>query len=424
MIGAATASEVALEDCGTATLPADGCAVVQLPFAFPFGGTPRTQARVFLHGVVGFDMAYQGSALPNAQLPSTTASFVGLAPFWQSLRQSVTGAARTGRIFMDQGTGPKGGFAVIQWAGFWSATATSAQPVDLNFEVVLFEDGDFDFRYGTMSGAALPASVDGWEASIGWQVPGGGTGRSVLFHQKPDRSLGGVSLGFRLGALPTVGSIPLRPLSLGQATYTLQATNPAGTTTATASVMVHPRATLGGVRVVEAFPEPNQLFTVAWTATNATEVRVERPQVNPQDPIDVLCTVLPAQPQSCQLQEASVGTHSYVVRAVGAGHGDEREAALDVRLYPPFSIGSFTATPTEVAAAPGDVTLAWTTTNADTLTLTANGAAVDISAEPLAIGSVTVEVDVETAFVLTATSQGRTKTASVTVTIAPPPDDE
>jgi len=424
--GLGTASEVTLEDCGTATLPTDGCALVQLPFAFPFDGAPRTQARVFLHGVLGFDTSYQGTALPSVQLPSTSASFVGLAPFWQSLRQSVTGSARRGRIFVDQGTGPKGRYAVIQWAGFWSATATSAQPVDLNFEVVLFEDGDFDFRYGTMSGASLPASTDGREASIGWQVQGGAAGRSVLFHQKPDRGLGGVSVGVRLGALPTVGSLALRPFSLGQATYTLQATNPAGVTTATASVTVHSRATLGNVRVVEAFPEPNQDFTVAWTATNATEVRVERPQANPQDPIEVLCSVLPAQTQSCKLQEASVGTFSYVVRAIGAGYADEREAALDVRLYPPFSIDSFTATPTEVATAPGDVTLDWTTTNADTLTLTANGTPVDVSAAPRAAGSVTVEVDAETTFVLTATSQGRTKTATTTVTIAPPPppDDE
>jgi len=417
--GRSSAVEVSLADCGAATMPDDGCAEFQLPFAFPYGGVTRTHARVFLHGALGFDVGYEGASLPAVELPSTAAPFVDLAPYWQPLAQSVAGATRVGRIFVDEDVGPSGRFAVIQWAGFWSAGATSGQPVDLNFEIVLFENGDFDFRYDRMSGPA--AQVNGSGASIGHQSQAGTEGRSVAYRREIERGLEGVSIGFRPSALPMAGSFPVIPLFLGTTSYTLTATNPAGSITATASLTANAAATLSGVQVVEAFPEPNQPFTVTWTATGVSEVRVERPQGDRvDDPIDVLCTVLPAAPQSCQLQETTAGVHAYVVRAVGFGAGNDLTFDLEVELLPPFSIDSFTATPAAVTVG-DDVTLTWTATDAESLELTANGVAVEITGLPLAGASVTVEVAVDTTFVLTAQSRGRIRTETRTVTAEPPP---
>lgn len=421
----ATAIELVLGDCGAAVMPEEGCTSAVLPFSFPWDGQPRDQVRVFLHGALGFDLSYLGASSGPVALPSPAKSFVDLAPFWQELRASVPGQARTGKIWFDHGTGPRGRWAAIQWKGFWVAAANSSQQVDLNFEVVLFESGDFDYRYGTMSGASLAAWTDGRHASIGHQRQGGASGRSVLFQQAIEGGLGNFSIGFRSDVLPAGGSFEVLGLFPGASTYTLTASNHAGSETATATVTTHPRVTLTGVQVVDAFPVPNTPFRVKWTATNAAEVRVERPQTDPDDLPVVLCTVLPAQPQQCDLQEGAVGFYDYVVRAVGRGAADEQIAALQVEVLPSFSIDSFGAAPGVVTKG-DEVTVTWTTTNADTLTLTANGASVNIASLSKGSDSIAVTVTADTTFVLTATSRGRTLTesASVVANDPPPPPEE
>ncbi len=420
-----TAAELQLSDCGPAQLPADGCVDVNLPFSFPYDGQLHSQARVYLHGVIGFDRSHAGGAQPNVELPSSQAPFIALAPFWQQLRTSVPDATREGRIFLESATDDHGDYVAIQWAGFWAASSTAAQPVDLNFEVVLYASGDFDFRYGRMQGADQLQWVDGRQASIGYQSAGGTQGRSISFQQAIDGGLDGLAFGVRPATLPAIGSIRALPLSLGTFDYTLTASGGGGSSTASGSVTVHPPVTLDDVRLVEAFLEPHTPFTIAWTTTGASEVRVELPQVAPEDPVVVLCTVLPSQTQHCVLQEAVEGTYTYAVRAIGFGQMDEQVVEIDVTVLPPFSIDSFAATPSTVAPLE-EVSLSWTTTNATSIALTANGVAVDVSALSPLTDSTTLEVEVDTTFVLTATSHGRTLSESRTVLVEEPeePDAE
>lgn len=418
-----TATVFPLVACGGPQPPADGCVDIGLPFGFPYDGQVRTSARVFLHGAIGFDPTYQGPSDQVAELPSSTSSFVQLAPFWQPLRQSVPGSTRVGRIHLDSGTDLEGAYVVIQWSGFWSASSSNAQVSDLNFQVVLRPSGDFEFRYGAMSSASLPSAVDGSEASIGYQLDGGIEGRSLSFEEAIRGGLGGRSFRVRTGGLQGMGSFSVVRLTPGPSTYTLSATNGVGKSTASATVTAHPPVSLEAVHVVEAFPEAGAPFTIRWTGAFAQEVRVERPQEDPEDEIVVLCTVLPSDPQECVLEEPTAGDYAYVARAIGGGAFDEAVVELEVEVLPVFSIDAFTALPTAIS--PGEeVTLSWTTTNAEAITLTANGEGVDVgSLSPLG-DSLTLTLDESTDFVLTAMSRGRTKSEISSVTVEDPPEEE
>lgn len=409
---APTAQVVALSDCG-----GEGCADISLPFDFPYGGQLFGQARVLQNGAISFDTSHAGDFEGIEELPSSAAGHIALAPFWQPLVPSVPGGGRVGRILYDQGADAKGAFVVIQWEGFWSQGATAGDAVDLNFQVVLYTDGDFDFRYGRMVGAGVSR---GEQASIGYQLPGGVEGRSLSFQQALDTGLDGFAFGIRLGSLPAIGSLQALPLSLGTTAYRLVAENGAGSTQVQASVTAVDGVRLEGVHVIEEFPEVGQAFTLAWTAVNASEVRVERPRADPEDPLEapvVLCVLAPTDDQSCQLTESAPGTYTYVVRALGLGWGDEFVVEHEVELLSAFSIDAFQVTPEEITAGQ-QVTVSWATTGAEGLTLTANGNPVDITGLPLQGGSVQVEVWEDTVFVLTAESQGRSLTETVEVEVA------
>lgn len=115
--------------------------------------------------------------LPSA---ATAPRRVHLAPFWDDLHTRSSGrvhALRTG----------DGGY-VIQWSHVSKETGSSnSNEYDLNFQVVLFPNGAFEFRYGTMDpspnggSSCYPTSdcvgdANGASATIGYQDPSGARG--------------------------------------------------------------------------------------------------------------------------------------------------------------------------------------------------------------------------------------------------------
>lgn len=414
---------IPLGSCGPQQQAGEACAVVQLPFTFPFGGQSFDRVLVHEDGFLGFDTSYAGGFAGVAELPSTQAAHVALAPYWQPLRRTVPGAAREGRILYRTTIDATGVYAVIQWDGFWTEEATAADPAHLDFQVVLFPDGSFDFRYGTMEGPG--ASGEG--ASIGYQFPGGVEGRSISFQQAFVRGVGDLAFGLRWSALPTMGGVRTVHLHPGTVTFTLSADNGIDVVSAQTTVTVHPGVRLDEVRVVEPYPQVNEPFTITWTAERHARVQVEEPKADPNDPTEpvvVLCEVEPDDPQECTLVRSTTGTETFVVRAVGVLPGDEAVEAIEVRIYPTFRIDAFTATPNPVVVGE-EVTLSWATTGASTIELTANGTVVDVSGLSPAGDAIDVVVEEDTSFVLTASaSDGRVLTRTLEVTAEePPPDD-
>jgi len=223
-----------------------GCYQYTLPngFTFPFGGTDRTQIWIYNNGAIGFGTRGSGSGA-NAVMSATPGanSWVNLAPFWDGLAINTgdgeVSSANNGKIFTGSGTDPvRGDYVVVQWKNFWFPSSNGDDnPTSLNFEVVLFADGSFDYRYGTMSAvnAARITHAQGASATIGFQ-----TGTSRFVQISKDVAFPGGLSNFGFTFLPETleanGSWTVVPLA--DTNYTLTAENPVGSSTETLGVTV------------------------------------------------------------------------------------------------------------------------------------------------------------------------------------------
>jgi len=131
-------------------------------FTFTFDGAIRRFVNVCHPGVLMFDSHLTSATTFNAALPASGSQQIHLAPFWDDLSfTSQGGVILTGFV----GTGADREF-VVQYKNYSHKNALTAR---LNFEVVLRENGTFDFRYGDMVDDGGSDLVDGSSATIGWQ---------------------------------------------------------------------------------------------------------------------------------------------------------------------------------------------------------------------------------------------------------------
>src|SRR5690606_16918033 len=127
--------------------PGEDEVVVWHPFAnglqFPWGGELRSEVGVSENGYLTFDPNAEPEFW-NEDFPNPFNPEIAIAPFWDDL---VTRA--TGRVYA---LAQSDGSYVIQWAHVSRYHGSSnTNEYDLNFQVVLFPDGSFEFRYGTMA---------------------------------------------------------------------------------------------------------------------------------------------------------------------------------------------------------------------------------------------------------------------------------
>lgn len=156
-----------------------GYADVEIPFDFPYFGEAHRKVRVFVPGVVGLQTTSTTATGTNAALPSSTLYKFHLAPFWDSL---AIIDATTNRILT--WSNPEDKSFVIQWTNFNRSGATAASQYDMNFQVVLWEDGAFEYRYGKLAPPPTRnsscysddcrAEANGSSATIGYQTTDGG----------------------------------------------------------------------------------------------------------------------------------------------------------------------------------------------------------------------------------------------------------
>lgn len=227
----------------------ESCVLLQFPqgFEFPFAGDMKTAARVYLNGFVSFDLAeHEGT---NTGFPLGDASrarwngFVHLAPFWNNLNRAADGGSPTGNISYVLDSDAEGRrHLVIQWSNMWfNGVDFWSHSVDLNFQVILWEDGSFDYRYGTMQGTSQYASfAEGSRASIGVRYADGDAVQIHFSDSTINQTFpGGLqNFGFRFAApqLPPSGSIEAVPLETS--TYTLYSWD--GETSEDVTVTVNP----------------------------------------------------------------------------------------------------------------------------------------------------------------------------------------
>ncbi|HWV38405.1 MAG TPA: hypothetical protein VN033_08000 [Vulgatibacter sp.] len=197
--------------CDT-TYPDEDCPILTFPagFTFPFDGVPRTEARVYHNGLISFDTARTGNNWTNSSLPSSANAFAHLVLFWDDLFPGPH------PLMWDLGADSRGTFLVVQWTHFTNYAAV----LDLNFQAILWEDGAFEYRYGTMSPDTY---ARGSSATIGYQNYTGTSGLLISYDTEVP-GLPNSGYTFTPPSLPVNGNVQVSTTS--SRTYTLTAHGP------------------------------------------------------------------------------------------------------------------------------------------------------------------------------------------------------
>src|SRR5690606_28950052 len=122
----------------------DARANVNFPagFTFPYYGETYSSIRVSVDGWASFHPS-AGSWQVNQRLPIDSGyREVHLPVFWDDLH---TQSGRVDATFL-----PNPDRFIIQWSHV-GRSSPSTRGYDLNFQLVLFPDGRFEYRYGTMT---------------------------------------------------------------------------------------------------------------------------------------------------------------------------------------------------------------------------------------------------------------------------------
>ncbi|MFN7020145.1 MAG: hypothetical protein ACK4WH_02300 [Phycisphaerales bacterium] len=153
--GTLLATVSACDDCGE---------TVALPFFFSFLGTSYSDVWVTSNGFIQFGGANNVNFI-NAPIPTAGTPDTFLAPLWDDLNP---GAA--GDIYAQvDGVSPNQTFT-ISWEGCTQFALTTNE----NFQVVLFENGNVEFRYGDIT-----AETFAGDYTVGYEDGAGTAGRSV-----------------------------------------------------------------------------------------------------------------------------------------------------------------------------------------------------------------------------------------------------
>lgn len=309
--------------------PSDGgFADIEFPphFRFPFGGVEQDRIRVMENGHAGFNFDFTGPSGNYARLPRWSANSHGanahLIPFWDRLD-----ARGQGGIFYEFGQDERGQRLIVQWhevRSFYNIPNLS-----MSFQILLWEDGAFDFRYGSMT-SDDPDYHDASSATIGYQSPAGGHFHEIHYGTGSLPVPGGLShrgWAFREAVLPPTGSITLAGgVDLDQ--IVLTAKGPGGEAQDAEQLTVHPAITFTYMAPQEV--RVGETIAIEWKATNATSVRIER-----QSDSTPLCSHPPGSLDEgiCEIVEAVPGEYFYALTAEGPG-GQRLYGVRRVRVLP------------------------------------------------------------------------------------------
>lgn len=148
-------------------------------FTFSYYGTPRAAFRINTNGWIDFNVSgtpttFTGTptasqARTNTGLPATSLPNSTVAPFWDDL--NITGSGAT-RYVVVAGATAADDRLVVQWK---QAVKFGVATDNLNFQVWLFRDGRIQFHYGVMT-------AEGTSFSTGVENDGGTLGTQVFFN--------------------------------------------------------------------------------------------------------------------------------------------------------------------------------------------------------------------------------------------------
>ncbi len=178
-------SQAFVDACdGGEILAASPSAKLPLPFPFTLYGTTSSAARIGLPGVISFKDGKASMSGDNLALPSKSAPWPAIFPFWDDLGYPPSGGAVCARTL---GSAP-GRQVVITWKNL-DFLGSADQGGHLTFSAMLSEGSDrIDMVYDDMTGPTDRASggsatvgvqdIAGFAATSEFQLPDFGTGNA------------------------------------------------------------------------------------------------------------------------------------------------------------------------------------------------------------------------------------------------------
>lgn len=392
----------------------EGCATIAFPpgFEFPFGGDLHSAIRVIANGSLSFDFTYPWITFRNYDFPIILWGIdipIHIAPFWDDIAAA--------EVWYQFDSDAEGEFLVVQWTG----PVYDFPGSNIEVQAVLRDSGKFTFRYGNMTGQGDLMSeehVNGASATIGFQTPAYDVWHNLHFGHwefwwgdPMPGGLGGRAWTY-MPPLPPPGpngSVSFAPSESQTVTLTAHGKN--GDVSATVSIIVHEAPELVVVEPAEE-PQAGWPFELGWETDHVDAVEVRDSSGT------VLCTAAPEEVEegACLITEATPGTYTYTVRAVGA-LSSTAEEVVTIEVFPTFVLESFEAS-VEAVEPNAPVTLTWLTHGAAAMELTANG--VDIlppSASPDAGSTVHTPTEHTTYELTIHSADGRSRVAQVVVEV-------
>lgn len=407
--------------CGTDESWVPSCPLLEFPsgFLFGYGGRPYDRMKVFTNGLVSFDLARDNTMEPPSYEvedillptnPDGEDSSVGwgdlIAPFWSSMWRYDEDDSG---ILYELKTDPiRGRYLVTQWTENYDPVG--CYDTELPINLVLWEDGGFDFRYDVGRDPydySFNPDCHGAAAMIGYQLRGGTVGYQVSPFLEPVPS-GNISINsyvFTPIELALSGSIELNVPTTRTITLTAKSRGGAEVSQ-TVEVQAAPRPRLTSVEVATSTPSIHQPVTFDWTSSDLTALEIQ--DADGKSLCQAEEEFLPW--GSCTVTATTPGYHDFYV--VASGHrGSKITRIITVEFWPELQISEFKATPDSFDfGTANQVSLGWRTTGGSSLQLFANG--VDMSSslgDDIEEGEIILHPEESTLYQLVLHGEGRRK---------------
>jgi len=396
-------------ECSTSLLTT-GCVKLIFPdsFSFPFDGKIEPAVRINNNGFLSFQVDHlTSSSTLNSNFPtSSTYDYVHIAPFWDALTWNAD-RYPTGNIYYAlESNGDRGRSLTIQWK---DVTQTSNRKARLNFQVVLWEDGRFEYRYGDMEpGVDITEAVRGYangrSATVGYQTASKRSHDVIQYNTSVNNIWGSLSYRtFTYSQTPPLvrdGSYLWFPFASGPSvSAVMEAARGTQSHTKGVSVTIIDRPAIvltdrpDGVTV-------GTTFRLGWNTVNATSL------VLLDEGGTALCTAADQGEVNagfCEITETVEKIYNYTIRVVGQ-RGVTVEKPIEIVVYEPFSIKSFSLDKT-ILEEGEPLTVSWNTENAHHISLLANDVELLPSGAPSGPQSLVLpSITADTTFVLRVTN--------------------
>jgi len=421
---------------GTGT-PACPLLVFPAGFTFTYNGFTYDRVNVFQSGFISFDLNRDNSTTPTSAtqqpLPvnpggsgtNTSGWTEVIAPYWSNLGM-VAGSGIYYELITDD---PRGRYLVIEWHEMEQRAARFNCTENIGINLILWEDGGFDFRYkmGVTDTSTLGTALcNGSAASIGFQHDVGEAGHQISLNKAQVNGIGGKAWSMFPASMGPDGSVSV--LVPESQIFTLTAVGARGrTVTREVTVNTHlppsfvslttnpPFTTDRSGNVVLQPANVDTLASIEWRTINVTTVVVE------DDSGNVVCpTATNAAPNgACAVTRGTPGIYDYFVTGIDMmGNTVTRMVSFDFRDM--FRIDSLAVTPDEIPAnALSPVTVSWEGVGAASFKLFANNVELgDLGVSDPNHGSVTLNPNQATTYKLELTSaDGRKESKEVALSV-------